>query len=46
MQASFKEDLANHFGLELYADDGYVTGVATTLGFPVELTCILPNLGR
>jgi hypothetical protein len=30
MKESYKEDLANHFGLELYADDGNVMGVATT----------------
>jgi hypothetical protein len=30
MKESYKEDLANHFGLELYADDGNVLGVATT----------------
>ena len=29
MKESYKEDLANHFGLELYADDGNVMGVAT-----------------
>ena len=29
MQESYEEDLANHFGLELYADDGNVMGVAT-----------------
>ena len=27
MRDSFKEDLANHFGLELYADGGNVMGV-------------------
>ena len=32
MKESYKEDLANHFGLELYADDGNVMGVATTGG--------------
>ena len=30
MRESYKEDLANHFGLELYADGGNVMGVATT----------------
>jgi hypothetical protein len=30
MKESYMEDLANHFGLELYADGGNVKGVATT----------------
>jgi hypothetical protein len=30
MKESYKEDLANHLGLELYADGGNVLGVATT----------------
>ena len=30
MRESYKEDLANRFGLELYADGGNVMGVATT----------------
>jgi len=30
MRESYKEDLPNHFGLELYADGGNVMGVATT----------------
>jgi len=30
MRESYKEDLANHFGLELYADGGNDMGVATT----------------
>ena len=30
MKECYKEDLANRFGLELYADDGNVMGVATT----------------
>jgi len=30
MRESYKEDLDNHFGLELYADGGNVMGVATT----------------
>jgi len=30
MRESYKEDLANHFGLELYADGGNIMGVATT----------------
>lgn len=29
MKESYKEDLASNFGLELYADDGNVMGVAT-----------------
>ena len=29
MKESYKEDLANHFGHESYADDGNVVGVAT-----------------
>ena len=33
MKESYKEDLANHFGFELYADDGNVMGVATTEGY-------------
>ena len=31
MKESTKEDLANHFGLESYADDGNVVGVATAV---------------
>jgi len=30
MRESYKEDLANHFELEEYADCGNVMGVATT----------------
>jgi len=30
MKESYKEDLANQFGLELYADGGNVMGIATT----------------
>jgi hypothetical protein len=30
MKESYQEDLANHFGLELYADGGNGMGVATT----------------
>ncbi|XZE17831.1 hypothetical protein SH449x_003111 [Pirellulaceae bacterium SH449] len=33
MKESYKEDLANHFGFELYADGGNVMGVATTATF-------------
>lgn len=38
MKESYKEDLANHFGLELYADDGNVVGVATTEVYAGKLT--------
>ena len=31
MKESYKEDLANHFGHESYADDGNVVGVATAV---------------
>ena len=30
MKESYKEELANHLGRELYADGGNVIGVATT----------------
>jgi len=30
MKKSYREDLASNSGLELYADDGNVMGVATT----------------
>jgi|GEM_PF-2294095 len=33
MKESTKEDLANHFGHESYADDGNVVGVATAEGY-------------
>ncbi len=32
MKESYKEDLANHFGLEPYAGDGNITGVASARG--------------
>jgi hypothetical protein len=32
MKESYKEDLANHFGLEPYAGDGNVAGVASARG--------------
>ncbi len=35
MKESYREDLANHFGHESYADDGYVVGVATHETTPV-----------
>ncbi len=33
MKESYHEDLANHFGFELYADGGDVVFVATTEGY-------------
>ncbi len=32
MKESYKEDLANHFGLEPYAGDGNIAGVASARG--------------
>ena len=32
MKESHKEELANHFGLEPYADDGNIVGVASARG--------------
>ena len=32
MKESYKEDLANHFGLEPYAVDGNIGGVASARG--------------
>ena len=43
MKESTKEDLANHFGLELYADDGNVVGVATTEGYAGKLLSSVPH---
>ena len=37
MKESTKEDLANHFDLELYADGGNGMGVATTEGYAGKL---------
>ncbi len=37
MKESTKEDLGNHFGLELYADGGNVMGVATAVGYAGKL---------
>jgi hypothetical protein len=43
MKESNKEDLANHFGLELYADGGNVMGVATTEGYAGKLLSSVPH---
>ena len=43
MKESTKEDLANHFGLELYADGGKVMGVATTQGYAGNLLSSVPH---
>jgi hypothetical protein len=43
MKESYREDLANHFGLELYADGSNVTGVATTEGYAGKLLCSVPH---
>jgi len=43
MKESTKEDLANHFGLELYADGGNVMGVATTEGYAGKLLSCVPH---
>jgi len=32
MKESYEEDLASHFGLKLYADDGNAMGVASARG--------------
>jgi hypothetical protein len=37
MKESTKEDLANHFGHESYADDGNVAGVATAVVYAGNL---------
>jgi hypothetical protein len=37
MRESYKEDLPNHFSLELYADGGNGMGVATTKVYAVKL---------
>lgn len=37
MRESYSEDLASHTGLELYAGDGNVAGVATTEVYAGEL---------
>ena len=43
MKDSNKEDLANHFGLELYADGGNVMGVATTEVYAGKLLSSVPH---
>jgi len=43
MKESYKEDLANYFGLELYADGGNVMGVATTEGYVGKLLSSVPH---
>jgi hypothetical protein len=43
MKESYKEDLANHFGLELYADGRNVVGVATTEGYADKLLSSVPH---
>jgi hypothetical protein len=43
MKESTKEDLANHFSLEWYADDGDVVGVATTEGYAGKLLSSVPH---
>ncbi|MCY2979456.1 MAG: hypothetical protein NTU79_12400 [Planctomycetota bacterium] len=43
MKESTKEDLANHFGLELYADGGNVMGVVTTEGYTGKLLSSVPH---
>ena len=42
MKESYKEDLANHFGHESYADDGNVVGVATAVGYAGNLLSPVP----
>ena len=37
MKESYKEDLANQFGLELYADGDNAMGLATTEGYAGKL---------
>ena len=43
MKESYKEDLASHFGLELYADGGNVMGVATTKRYAGKLLSSVPH---
>ena len=43
MKESTKEDLANHFGHESYADDGNVVGVATAVGYAGKLLSSVPH---
>ena len=46
MKESTKEDLGNHFGLELYADGGNVMGVATAVGYAGKLLSFDPHQYR
>ena len=43
MKESTKEDLANHFGHESYADDGNVAGVATAVVYAGNLFSSVPH---
>ena len=43
MKESYKEDLANHFGPELYADGGNVMSVATTEGYAGKRLSSVPH---
>jgi len=43
MKESTKEDLANHFGVELYADGVDVMGVATTEVYAGKLLSSVPH---
>jgi hypothetical protein len=43
MKESTQEDLANHFGVELYADGVDVMGVATTEGYAGKLLSSVPH---
>ena len=43
MKESYKEDLANHFGHESYADDGNVVGVATAVVYAGKLLSSVPH---
>ncbi len=46
MKESYKEDLANYFGHESYADDGNVVGVATAVLYAGELLSSVPHSYR
>jgi hypothetical protein len=43
MKESTREDLANHFCIELHSDDGNVMGVATTAGYAGKLLSSVPH---
>ena len=43
MKESYREDLANHFGHESYADDGNVVGVATAVEYAGKLLSSVPH---